>query len=91
MYKVCSKCKLNKDFNSYYKDSRVKKDGLQVHCKECFKEQHKLYRKSQRFKRWNSAYRSHPNYKDKTKERNNPDFLLPHSVIDIPPPPPDED
>lgn len=37
MYKTCCRCKLEKDFNCFSKNSRVK-DGLQTMCKSCKKE-----------------------------------------------------
>lgn len=68
MGKVCSKCKIEKDFCDFYKDKN-KKDGLDIWCKECRKdydksrsEQRKEYIKKYReeHKAENTEY--HKNY-----------------------------
>ena len=41
----CNRCEIEKLFNEFYKD-RTKKDGLRKICKECNKEQRKVYREA---------------------------------------------
>ena len=45
MKKVCSKCKIEQDYNCYYKHKKFK-DGLHPYCKSCFKEYYKNNKES---------------------------------------------
>lgn len=66
--KQCSKCKIEKTLTEFYSDSR-RPMGLQSHCKVCFINQHKSYRKSTGFKKWRRLYR------DKNKGKINKQHL----------------
>ena len=56
--KTCSKCKCQKDSDSFYK-SKKSKDGLQVYCKSCSKElRKKHYTKNRKVEKSNNkAYK----------------------------------
>lgn len=48
MSKICSRCKIEKEFNEFH-NSKVKKDGKQPYCKECLsKAVKKDYRENNR-------------------------------------------
>lgn len=64
-FKICTKCKAEKTFDEFSRN-RTKKDGYESWCKECGKEYKKRYRKSDRGKKVEEAYRI--KNKDKYKE-----------------------
>jgi len=71
--KTCSKCKLSKDTNEFYKD-KYKKDGFSCHCKECIKEYSnrpdvKQHNKEY-IKEYGKGYRDRPEVKQRNKEYN---------------------
>ncbi|MBI2449695.1 hypothetical protein HYV49_05355 [Candidatus Pacearchaeota archaeon] len=45
--KICSKCKIEKNFSEFYKNKN-KKDGLRSQCKDCQKQYHKEHREEKK-------------------------------------------
>jgi hypothetical protein len=76
-YKLCGKCKLEKEYNSFSKDKNTK-DGFQNSCKECKKKYKKEWALSnkKRVNEYGKKYLiKHPNkknnYSEKSKEYRN--------------------
>lgn len=66
--KICTKCKISKDKDSFFKD-RSKSDGFTSSCKSCISLKNGKYQKSNPIKRskWNASYIA--KNRDKIKER----------------------
>ncbi len=77
--KICTKCKVEKPFNDYYKHKNGK-DGLNPVCKLCWKEENKMFEQNNpryeyRSKRYQSIKTEHNKAVIKrTKERYNNDI-----------------
>ena len=56
--KICTKCKIEKDFSDFYKDKKGK-NGLQAQCKECAELQKTEYRQTHKKER--SEYENNQN------------------------------
>lgn len=80
--KLCSKCKISKDLNSFHNCS-TSKDGLKSSCKECRNSDSVIRRKSEKFKIKDREYRE--NNKERLKEykkeyyENNKEEILKNS------------
>jgi hypothetical protein len=72
--KVCNKCKVEKPYNEFSKDS-TRKDGKQLHCKECRAEAHKVYRKSKK-----DEFRNRHTEYMKQRRAEDPLFRLIHNM-----------
>ena len=48
--KVCKKCKIEKEITEFYKHEAIKKDGLKVTCKVCYRNARKIYRENNKEK-----------------------------------------
>ncbi len=55
MLKRCSKCKIEKNINDFYKRSDTKK-GIRSHCKKCYNEYLKVHRKLPHIKNYYKKY-----------------------------------
>jgi len=55
-YKQCKCCLLYKERNMFYKSS-ANKDGLVSYCKPCAASKIKKWKKSEKFHKWNQAYK----------------------------------
>src|SRR6185312_16850244 len=55
-YKQCKCCLLYKERNMFYKSSD-NKDGLVSYCKPCAASKIKKWKKSEKFHKWNQAYK----------------------------------
>lgn len=69
--KICSKCKIEKEFTNFSKDIQ-KLDKLSSSCKECHKKYNNIpeikQRKNENNKKFMSEYCKKPEYKQKKKE-----------------------
>ncbi len=74
MIKLCSKCLLEKDSNSFPKDSS-KKDGLYPSCRDCKNAHYFIYSKKEGFKEKKNSrmkeYYKNPNVIERIKNYNN--------------------
>jgi len=68
--KTCTKCYQQKALMEFYSDqgSHASKTGLKSHCKDCQKQQRKVYRNSEQGKTTESRYRK--KYPDKIRARD---------------------
>ena len=65
--KVCSKCKLEKDFAEYYK-SKASKSGYQTYCKDCTKLKNASYLPDYQLTNRKELYRKNKEWSDKNKQ-----------------------
>lgn len=80
MKKICSKCNIEKEFTEFNKN-RGKRDGYQVHCRECNKRyQQKYYRENEvmikeRSKKWNEDNKDYIKKYDIQYRKKNKELL----------------
>jgi hypothetical protein len=85
--KICTKCKVEKPFNDYYKHKNGK-DGLNPVCKPCWKEENKSFEESNpryeyRKERYQKIKPYHIDYcikQQKQRYQSDPDFRLINSI-----------
>jgi NAD-dependent SIR2 family protein deacetylase len=82
--KVCIKCKKEKDKNDFHKNSRSK-DGLQIKCKDCFKEYSLKNREQIRLynKNWRSKNRDRVNLYRRNRSKENPLYKIKTSLCSL--------
>ncbi len=68
MKQTCTSCKKLKAIKAFYADNR-RPNGLQSHCKDCFRSQHKEYRKSNRYQKWKKGYYSRTDVKNHLNQK----------------------
>lgn len=96
--KICSKCKIEKEFEAFYKN-KTRKDGLNVECKQCCADRQRLNKEKTNAKtaRWRRAHKEEHNaavrsWRKRYPERqaksskiwrdNNPDYEKNRKKID---------
>ena len=67
--KICSKCKIEKEFQFFTK-SKQRKDGLNIYCKECEKERKKIFRLNNIDKVKCKAKQYRDSHKNELSEKN---------------------
>ena len=78
--KVCAICAVPKDESEFNKHSR-KKDGLQIHCRECGKERSKSYYRSNQKKHSQTTTARSKRIRERNRERVR-NYLLTHPCVD---------
>ncbi len=75
--KLCSACKIEKELSEFHKD-QCRKDGFQYRCKECRREDQRVYRQTNVGKEVHRRdSRKHRQlYPEKTKAHNAIDYAL---------------
>jgi len=66
--KTCTKCKVKKDFNDFYK-FKLRKDGLTIYCKDCHKKKVKNYKEDNKEKLKENSKAYYQENKDLLKQR----------------------